>query len=456
MAKKKKRNWTRIIIISVVSLIALVVILRISGVFGRERVNEVSIEKAKKADIVETVTASGKIQPEIQVKISPDVSGEITEVNIKEGDSVIVGQKLIRIRPDNLQAVVQNSQAVVNTRQANLAQAQSEMIQRKSELSRTQIDFERSKQLYEQKVISEADFQLARMNYEVAQQRVEASVQNIEAARYNIQSAQASLSQSADNLSRTEIYAPMSGIVSKLTVEKGEKVVGTATMSGTEMLIIADLSNMEVQIDVNENDIVKVKLGQEAEIEVDSYSNRKFKGLVTEIANTANPTATADAVTEFKVKIRILSSSYKDLIDGKTKLSPFRPGMTASVNIITNRKKDALSVPLAAVTTRNPKDEKVGQKEGQQQQQQQQKTDGKQDSKTDELQEVVFVFDEKEGKVSKRIVKTGISDFENIEILSGIKEGETVVIGPFNLLSKTLKEGDKVKKAEEKREKSGS
>jgi HlyD family secretion protein len=429
----------RVIIIGVVAVVVLLLVIRFSS---RKKVGtEVTTAKAVKTRIVETVNAAGKIQPETEVKISPDISGEITELYVKEGDSVTKGQLLLRIRPDNFQAVVENARASVNSSQASLSQARARHTQSQAQLLRAEAEYKRSKQLFEQKVISEADFQLAEMNYQVAKQDVESALQSVEAARFNMQSAQANLRQNLDNLSRTEIYAPMSGVVSKLSVEKGEKVVGTAQMAGTEMLIIANLRAMQVLVNVNENDIVRVRKGQKAEVVVESYGDRKFEGVVTEIANTANNTTTADAVIEFEVRILILNNSYQDLVDAQSRLSPFRPGMTASVDIITNRKDDALSVPIAAVTTRNASktDENNSKKVNNQ----------KEEERSEEsLQQVVFVLKE-DLSVEQRIVKTGISDFNNIEILSGIKEGEEIVSGPFAILSnpQRLKNGTVVERA---------
>lgn len=450
MATKKKSNRLLRNLIGIIALLIVgVLFARWMGWINPEKPLEVLTAKVKKVDIVEKVTASGKIQPETQVKISPDVSGEIVEVMVKEGDSVIQGQLLLKIRPDNIQTLVQNAEANLNSRRANLSQSEAEFLQRKAELDRTKADYDRSKQLYEQKVVSVADYQLAQMNYEVAKQRVESSKRTIDASRYNVQSALANLNQNLDNLSRTNIYAPANGTISKLSVEKGEKVVGTAQMAGTEMLIIANLNTMEVEVDVNENDIVKLKTGQRAIVEVDSYNylNKKFDGVVTEIANTANPTTTADAVTEFKVKIRILNDSYKDLVNKSSRLSPFRPGMNASVEIITEKRSSVLSVPLAAVTTRNPDDEKKTQIK---QTSNTQNQDQDKQKKVEQVKEIVFVFDEKNKKVKMKEVKTGISDFDNIEILSGLKDGDEIVTGPYIVLSKQLNEEALVKKSEKK------
>ncbi|WP_299460269.1 efflux RND transporter periplasmic adaptor subunit [uncultured Microscilla sp.] len=452
MSKKKKRRKSRLgrnILIAVVLIVAGIFVARSTGLIGKKKLTQVFTAKAKKVTIVEQVSASGKIQPEIEVKISPDVSGEIVEVLVEEGDSVVKGQLLLKIRPDNLQAALDNSQAILNSRKAATAQAEAAYYQRKAEYERLKLEFERSKTLYEQKVISEADFQLAEANFNVAKQQLTSAKQNIEATKYNAQSAAANVTQNLDNLSRTSVFSPVNGTISKLNVEKGEKVVGTAQMAGTEMLRIANLNNMEVQVDVNENDIVRVELKDTAVIEVDAYisQNKKFKGVVTEIANTANPTTSPDAVTEFKVKVRILQESYQDLLNKKRKMAPFRPGMTASVEIRTNTKNNVLSVPLAAVTTRVPgSDKKKKGRQGRGKPNNAAKDNAK--KKKSVPQEVVFVYDANTKKVSKRKVKTGISDFENIEILKGLKEGEEVVTGPFAVISKRLKDKELVKKTD--------
>ena len=456
MANKKKRRRSKVgrnVLIALLLIVVAIFVARSSGLIGKKKLTEIFTSKAKKVTIVEQVSASGRIQPEVEVSISPDVSGEIVEVMVQEGDSVVQGQLLLKIRPDNLQAALENSQAVLNSRNAATAQAQASYLQQKANFDRLKIEYERNKKLFDQKVISQADFQLAEANYKVAGQQLESAKQNVEAAKFTAQSAAASVTQNVDNLSRTSVYAPVSGTISKLNVEKGEKVVGTAQMAGTEMLRIANLNNMEVQVDVNENDIVRVDLGDTTEIEVDAYitQNKKFKGIVTEIANTANPTASADAVTEFKVKVRILQDSYKDLLKKKMRMAPFRPGMTASVEIRTNIKNNVLSVPLASVTTRNPEDEKKrkgrrGRRGRGNQQNNQKKKEQEKKKKKAKPQEVVFVYNTKTKKVDLRKVKTGISDFENIEILSGLKIGDEVVTGPFLEVSKRLKNEQLVKK----------
>lgn len=451
MAKRKKSNKLLIILgITAVVLIAAALIAKQAGWIGKEKPVEVEMAKAKRTEIIEKVSASGKIQPEVEVKISPDVSGEIIEMKVAEGDSVTQGQLLLKIRPDNYISAVDRAQANMNNNRANLSQTRARLSQAKVQLERSKIEFERNKKLFDQKVISDSDFITAETNYKVAQEEVTSAEQNLEAARYLVQSAEAGLRDAQENLRKTTIFSPVNGTVSKLSVEKGERVVGTSQMAGTEMLRLANLNNMEVLVDVNENDIVRVQLGDTALIEVDSYANmdKQFKGIVTEISNTAKSALTQDAVTEFEVKVRILNESYADLVNKKSKLSPFRPGMTASVDIITERKENILSVPLASVTTRNPNAPAGGPDDAKPQEGNNTNPPAKQVSnKVDENKEVVFVHNN--GKVEMREVKTGISDFENIEIVSGLKEGDEIISGPFLVVSKRLNNGDAVAKKEQ-------
>lgn len=445
MKKKSsnKRLWI-ILASTVVVLIVGVIVLKKMGVVGQKKAKMVQIADVKDVTIVEKVSASGKVQPVDEVKISPEVSGEIKELLIEEGDSVQAGQLLARIRPDNLQSALTRTRASLNTQRANLAQAKARMQQTKAQFIRSKQDYERNKKLYDQKVISDSDFETITTNFEVAKADLAAAEQSVEAARFTVMSAEATVKEASENLQLTSIFAPMTGVVTRLAVEKGEKVVGTQQMAGTEMLRIANLSAMEVRVDVNENDIIRVSLGDTAIIDVDAYSYRdiKFKGIVTAIANSANETAGISAsVTEFEVRIKILNSSYKELLKERN-ASPFRPGMTASVDLITERKDNVLSVPLSAVTTRSDKDEK---KWGQGDKAGEEKQDDKKKEEEDDIKEVVFVVED--GKAKKVEVKTGISDFDNIEILSGVTKGQKVIEGPFIMVSNKLKDGDEVEEA---------
>lgn len=295
----------------------------------------------------------------VEVKLSPDVAGEITELAVEEGDPVNKGDLLVKIRPDNFQSALERAQANLNQQKATLAQSEASLERAKAQLTQAKQTFERQKKLYNEKVISMADYEAALANYQVAENDKVASEKNVLAARYTVKSSQATVDEASENLRRTTIYSPVDGTVSKLSVELGERVVGTQQMAGTEMMRIANLNNMEVRVDVNENDIIRINIGDTAIIEVDSYTymEKEFQGIVTAIANTANDKASQDAVTEFEVKVKILNSSYEDLIkeDGD---SPFRPGMTASVEIMTETKKDILTVPLSSVTLRSPEIEK--------------------------------------------------------------------------------------------------
>jgi HlyD family secretion protein len=431
MATKKSNKLLYILLGSVGIIIIFAIIARSAGWIGGEKEIEVEFAKAKLAPIIEKVSASGEIQPEVEVKLSPDVAGEIIELNVQEGDSVAKGFLLVKIRPDNFISALDRTRANLNQQVANLSQAKASLQRAEAQFTQADLNFKRQKTLFDQKAISEADFEVAQANFTSSQKDLEAAKQNVVASEFIVKSSQATVNEASENLRLTNVYSPVSGIVSNLLVEQGERVVGTQTMAGTQMLTIADLSKMEVRVDVNENDIVRLSLGDTTIVDVDAYSSlgKKFKGIVTSIANTANTKASVDAVTEFKVKIRILNSSYADLVK-EGKKYPFRPGMTASVEILTNAKNNALSVPLSAVTTR---EDKLDTLEG----------------GTTKSQELVFINDNGVAKI--KVIKTGLSDFQNIEVLEGLKEGDEIISGPYFVVSKELKEGDKVKTMEFKK-----
>ncbi|AWW32331.1 efflux transporter periplasmic adaptor subunit [Echinicola strongylocentroti] len=426
MAKKKSNKLIYILGGIVGVLILLIIIGRAAGWVGGAAEVEAEVTKAAKKTIVEKVSASGVIEPETEVKLSPDVAGEIIELNINEGDSVKQNDLLVKIRPDNFMSALDRTRANLNQQKANLAQSQAALKRSEAQFEWSKLQYERNKSLYESKVISDSEFEQATADYVSAENDLEAAQQSVEAAEYVVKSSQASVEEANENLRLTNVFAPTDGVVSKLLVEKGERVVGTQQMAGTEMLRIADLSVMEVVVDVNENDIVRISLGDTTIIEVDAYSHigEKFTGVVTSIANSANEKATQDAVTEFEVEIRILNESYEKLITKENRY-PFRPGMTASVEIITEKKEDVLSVPLAAVTTRD-----------------QIRVDST--NAESDLQEIIYMTNGNKVKMTR--VKTGISDFENIEVLEGIQEGEELVSGPYFVVSKQLKDGDLIKK----------
>jgi HlyD family secretion protein len=400
----KNNKVLKILLPIVIVLILFAVIGKKAGWFGKAMTIKVAVENAEKRTIVETITANGKIQPEKEVKISPDVSGEIVELTVKEGDHVEKGQLLLRIKPDNYISQRDRSLAEISSAQARRAQADAQFTQ--SELA-----FKRSKQLYDQQTISKSDFEQAEATYTVAKATVDA-------AKFAITSAEASLKDANENLTKTSIYAPMTGTVSMLLVELGERVAGTNLMAGTELMRVADLSRMEAQVQVNENDVPRVKLGDTALIEVDAYLDQKFKGVVTEIANSAKTTGvSADQVTNFDVKILLVPQSYQKLVDAGDK-NPFRPGMSATVDIRTQSKTDILTVPIQSVTTRTDTSKVSG-------------TAVAKDTRT-----LVFVSD---GKYAlAKDVKTGIQDNSYIEILSGIAPNDKVVSAPFSAISKKL------------------
>ncbi len=425
----------KIIIGVVVALLILLVTGSSLGWFGKKgNFKEVIVKEVALRDIVETVSATGKIQPEVEVKISSEVSGEILELPFKEGQEVKKGDLLVRVNPDLIQSAVNRSQASYQNVKAGLEQAEANLKQAKA-------DYERSKALFDKGVISKADWDSSIAAYETA-------VAGKNSAYYNVQSAAATVNEAKDNLNRTTIYAPMSGTISKLDVEEGERVVGTQQMAGTEILRVANLNNMEVEVDVNENDIVKVSIGDSTIVEVDAYLKKEFKGVVTEIANSAAGSLTADQVTNFKVKVRILEESYKDLTEGKPEnYSPFRPGMTATVDIITKTKKNAVAVPISAIViktdtsaTKKPYGSKA-------------EFEGDEIQNEEEKFECVFIDDN--GKAKLRVVKTGIQDDSNIEIISGLSKDDKIITGPYNMVSKSLNPGDLLEYKNKKKTTSG-
>ena len=452
MAKQKRKSNKLIygLIGALVVLLLFVLIGRSQGWIGKPKELEVELAKTKRATIVEKVSASGTVQPVTEVKIAPEVSGEIRELLIEEGDSVTRGKLMVKIRPDTWVSQFERAEASLNQQKANMVSAEASLSRAEATYTRAEQDYKRQQKLWNEKVISEAEWQLAQQNFKIAENDLKSGKQSLEASRYIVRSSEATVREARENVRLTNVAAPMDGIVSKLSVKKGERVLGTAQMQGTEMLRIADLSKMEVRVNVNENDIVRVHIGDTTMIDVDAYANdgKQFKGIVTNIANTAKDKLSADAITEFEVRILILNSSYQDLV-AKGNRYPFRPGMTASVEVLTNRKIDVLSVPLSAVTTRNPDaDKPAGESQGQQANNQQSGPKPPEKKKEDKV--VVFI---NEKGVAKMIeVKTGISDYDNIEILSGLSDSSEVVTGPFLVVSKRLKDGEKIRTAEKKKE----
>ena len=438
--KKKSNKLLPVGIALVVIIIIVLVAGKKMGWFGKDFEINVSTKIVESKTITELITANGKVQPETEVKISPDVSGEIIELPIEEGNEVKKGQLLMVIKPDMYVQAYNRAQASLSSSQARLAQADARLIE--SEMS-----YKRASSLFKQDAIPVSDYETAQASFKVAQSEVKA-------AQFAVKSSEASVAEAQEQLVKTKIYAPMDGTVSRLNVEKGERVVGTNMYAGTETMVIANLHLMEVKVDVNENDIVRVNLNDTALVEVDAYLGRKFKGLVTEIANSATVVGgSTDQVTNFNVKILLLEESYKDLVDSVGgKKYPFRPGMSATVDIQTETRKDVISVPIQAVTTRslksNGKDDTKKDDIDKPEEEAEAVTQQGVKSADDEKVEVVFIY--KNGKVYKQPVKTGIQDSENIEISEGLKTGDEIVVAPFNAINKQLNDSTLVKKVDEK------
>lgn len=400
----KNKKILKILLPVVIALILFAVIGKKLGWVGKAATVKIAVENAERRTIVETITANGKIQPEKEVKITPDVSGEIVELTVREGDRVEKGQLLIRIKPDVYVSQRDRSLAAISSARARLAQAEAQFVQ-------AELSFNRTKQLYEEQTISKSEFEQSQASYSVAKAEVDA-------ARFSVVSAEAALNEANENLVKTSIYSPMTGTVSMLLVELGERVAGTGMMAGTEMLRVADLSRMEAQVEVNENDIPRVKLGDTATIEVDAYIDYKFKGVVTEIANSAKTTGvSADQVTSFDVKILVLPESYSELKEQGSE-NPLRPGMSATVDIQTEIKEGIITVPIQSVTTRTDTTKVV------------------QTSADEDIRTLVFITDGE--RALAKDVKTGIQDNSYIEITSGVSEGDQVISAPFSAISRKL------------------
>lgn len=448
-----KNNRLVVILVSVVIVLLIsVVVAKKKGWVGGAPATKVSVEEVTPRSIIETVSASGKIQSESEVIISPDVAGEIMELTVKEGDKVKAGQLLVKIDPDIQQSNVERLEAALNTSKANLANAQSRKSQSDARLTNSKANFERIKKLYEDKVVAQSEYDATISEFEVAKSDVEAARQSVEASRFSVKSSEAALREAKKNLTRTEIYSPVNGTISKLNYEKGERVVGTSQMQGSEIMKIADLNEMEVLVEVNENDIIRVGLNDTCDIEVDAYLGKKFKGVVTNIANSAMSAGMgADQITNFEVKVRILRASYADLVNEKQPdQSPFRPGMSANVEIRTRQVTNVLTVPIQAVTTRT-ESELAGVVEEEQPKKEKNEGDSDEDQElettdkplvVEDAVEVVFVVEK--GKVVAKRVVTGIQNSEFIEIKEGLAEKEAVVVAPYRAISKKLKNEDPV------------
>jgi len=438
------KRWQKILIISGAAL-ALVFLIAVNMNKGKGALT-VTAEKAASRSITETVTASGQIYPEYEVKISPDISGEVTELTVAEGDSVTKGQVLARVYADVYALQRDEAAARVGQSQATVANSRAALGALKATMDQAQQQYDRNRTLYNDRVISKAEFEQFETSLSSAKANYDAALQNIRSLQAGVQSSQTGLTSANITLSRATIVAPMTGVVSSLKIEKGERVVGTAQMAGTEMMTIADMNTIEVRVDVGENDIVKVNIGDNADVEVDAYNDRKFRGIVTKIASSVKSALAATAsteVTNYEVRIRLDKSSYQDLIDpsGKSRF-PFRPGMNARADIKTKQKSNVIAVPIASVNARI-KDSDKSLAEAKKENEKANTTDAA-EAEDNDMQEVVFMV-MKDGVVKKRVVKTGIQDINYIEVTSGIKPGDMIVTGPYNMVSQTLKDGDKVK-----------
>jgi len=435
--------------IALAVLLVVAVVGKKKGWIGKGDVLELAVEKSAKRSLVETVTASGKINPQTEVKLSSEVSGEVIQLNVHEGDSVKKGKLMAIINPAIYEAIVTQTSASVNQLKANLSSAKASVIQAKAAYDQAKRNYDRNDQLHNDKVISDAEFESAKLSFDQANANYETAKEQVNAAGFSVSSGEAQLKQANDNLKKTTIYAPIDGIVSLVNVKLGERVVGTAQMAGTEIIRIADLNNMQAEVDVNENDVLRISLGDTADIEVDAYVKKKFRGVVTQVSYSSTSSTQAvistSQATNFTVKIKLLKESYADLIKPELgKLFPFRPGMSATVDIKTASKENVLTVPIQSVTTREEKDLKDID-EDYAKTAKAKKTDA---SDKKEVKEIVFVVEN--GKVVAKPVTTGIQDASYIEITAGVNEGESIVKAPFKLISKTLKNGDAVKVVDEK------
>lgn len=412
--------------------------------FKGEEPTEVTTEKASMRNIIETVSANGKIQPEAELKITSDVSGEIVEMYVKEGDQVKKGTLLCRIKPDIYESALERVNATVNSSKANVKTTIAQLAQAQANLANAEASYARNKKLFDQNVISQQEMDASKATFEAAKANVDGLAESIKASDYNVKSVEASLKEANTNLDKTFIYAPVDGTVSKLNVEKGERVVGVQGLQGTEILRLANLNEMEASVEVNENDIIRIHKNDTAFIEVDAYIGKKFRGIVTEVANSANTTGiSVDQVTNFVVKIRILRESYMDLVN-ETNPAPFRPGMSASVEIQTMRAANIITIPIPAVTTRSSDTLKTKQEDGDEEEMVvKDEKEEKLNTKKEEIKECVFINNN--GIAKMVYVTVGIQDNDYIEIKSGIKVGDEIVSGPYGAVSKILKDGKKIK-----------
>jgi HlyD family secretion protein len=421
-----KLNKTFWIIVSVL-IVVLLVAAKWFG--GRTEATTVQIEQANVRTIVERVSASGKIQPEVEVNITAEVSGQIIALPVKEGDQVAQGDLLVQINPDLYEAALNRAKAAANSARSNLASARAQRAQADAQFFASEKSWERTQKLFSENVLSQADFDASQANFRTAEATLTSATETIRSAEFAISSAEASVQEAQDNLSRTTLVAPQSGTVTALVKEIGESVQGNGFTAGEVVMKVSDLSVMEVDVEVNESDIVRVSLQDAAEIEVDAYLEETFSGAVTEIGNTALNAGlngfAMDQVTNFSVKVRLQPESYSAMLENEesVNISPFRPGMSAKVDILTRRAEDVISIPIQSVSTR--------------------------EKENDEEETELGVFILVEGIAEWKVVETGIQDNRYIEIKSGLNESDEVVIGPYQAVSRTLSTGDAVQVQED-------
>jgi HlyD family secretion protein len=386
---------------------------------GGSNTNLVETEQILRRTIVEEVNAPGKLKPETEVKISSDISGEIIVLSVKEGDFVKKGDLLARVQPQDYERALERAQTSLRTAKANLANARAGLLQTEATLIREKLNFSRSEKLYKDQSISTAEFEAAQANYKVAEATKESAYQQVKASEYQVESAEVGLREAKDILNRTNIIAPVDGTITQLKVELGERVVGTTQMAGTELMRVSNLNSMVVEADVNERDIIRIKNGDSAKIEVAALRNQVFKGVVTEIANSVpeNEFSSSDKVTSFKISVRLLDSEVAKI--RKEFNVDFKTGMTSNATIITAKKSNVLSVPVVAVTVRE-------------------------NDSTKATETVVFEY--QDGKAKQRIIEIGIQDIDYFEVVNGLEENAEIIKGPYALVSKVLKDGDKVVK----------
>ena len=432
------------ILITVGVLIALLVVAKLTGLIGGEKMEKVTVEKAASRRIIETVTASGKVQPETEVKLSSEVSGEVVELLVKEGDIVKKGQLLFKVRPDVLRSGFDRASASYSSQKASVASAAQVLEQSKASFANEQGIYKRNVELFKKKVISVAEFDAAKAAFVTATTNLEGAKQSLIAAKFNLETSGANVQEASANLAKATIFAPVDGVISKLSVELGDRILGTAQFAGTEIMRISNLTSMEVNVDVNENDINRVNVGDSAVIEVDAFEDKKFKGVVTEIASsskdvgTAAATASTDQVTNFVVKVRIAADSYSGVKGGAKDLpSPFRPGLSATVDIESSS-VTSLSVPIQSVFTKGGKDEGDAKNPD--------ANADKQKTKLNDKTIKQYVYTYAEGKVKQVEVVTGIQNDQYIQIKKGLKAGTEVVSGPYSAIQNKLKDGMKVEK----------